>query len=324
VQDVAFSPDGRLALTAGANLRLWDVATGREVRVFIGEGPQQPFRKVVWSADGRRIAISGTGGKVFLRDASGSELRVFDRHTTDVHALAFSPDGQYLVTGAGGFKYDNGKLVHDAANRPVLHDTDLRMWDVATGREVRRFRGHASTIRWVAFSPDGRQIFSGGNSELAILVWDVEKETAVRRIPMRSNLFLCAFSADGSQAAVVLRDAIGVFDLQTGQPVHTLPRPKRPRSLALSRDGRFLAVAFGQISRENNQTVSHDSTVQVYHVPSGEIVREVRGFTHLVWALDLSSDGQLLLAASMDHKVFLRRVSGPPALPWTPPGSPSP
>ncbi len=61
-------------------------------------------------------------------------------HTDEATGVAFSPDGKYLVT--------------------CSHDGTVRLWDVASGKEVRRFTGHTGPTFGAAFSPDGKYILT--------------------------------------------------------------------------------------------------------------------------------------------------------------------
>src|SRR5262249_56963704 len=59
------------------------------------------------------------------------------------------------------------------------YDRTVRLWEAATGKEVRRFPGHAEYVKAVAFSPDGTALASGG-LDAAILLWDVTGRRAGR------------------------------------------------------------------------------------------------------------------------------------------------
>jgi Tol biopolymer transport system component len=141
VNSVAFAPDGRHVLTGSGDgkARLWDVATGKELRTF--EGHSDWVMSVAFSPDGQQ-ALTGSADKTArLWDVeTGQEIRRL-QHADGVRCVAFSPDGQQVLTGS--------------------FDNTARLWDVTTGREIRRFEGHSDAVVSVAFSPDGRQVVTG-------------------------------------------------------------------------------------------------------------------------------------------------------------------
>jgi WD40 repeat protein len=120
-QGVAFAADGRRIVSGGEDktIRIWDVETGQELRAMTGH--TTPVWCVALSADGKR-ALSGAGyvkfsggrpqyknGKPIMEDCTvrlwdvetGHELCKFEGHTGQVHAVAFSADGRYAVSGSG-------------------------------------------------------------------------------------------------------------------------------------------------------------------------------------------------------------------------------
>ena len=74
-------------------------------------------------------------------------------HPDVVDSVAFSPNGSQVLSGS--------------------NDKTLKLWDVATGREIRTFTGHSQWIYSVAFSPDGRQALSGSGDQ-TLKLWDVD------------------------------------------------------------------------------------------------------------------------------------------------------
>ncbi|MCI0461412.1 MAG: sigma-70 family RNA polymerase sigma factor [Gemmataceae bacterium] len=181
---LAFSPDGKTLFSQvgiprpqprlgegiqrlgedGAQVRVWDVATGKERRTGL-EGAWNELHMTL-SPDGRTLAVRGIS---LLETATGRERLKLTGHTADVCSVAFSPDGRTLASGS--------------------MDGTVRLWDLPSGREVgrlgeeaRRFEGR----RWVlavAFSPDGRSLVSGGLDQTAH-IWDVSRITGRPRGPV--------------------------------------------------------------------------------------------------------------------------------------------
>jgi WD40 repeat protein len=107
---------------------------------------------------------------------TGGELLIF-RHPDNVVGLAFSPDSKYLVTSS--------------------FDGSVRLWEVSSGKEVRRFAGHTVAAFGATFSPDGKYILTSGRDGTARL-WDVQTGQEVRRFTgHRSEVRDVAFSSDG-------------------------------------------------------------------------------------------------------------------------------
>ena len=142
VWSVAWSADQRRALSGSDDktVRLWDVETGRCLRVL--EGHTSAVWSVAWSADQRR-ALSGAQDKtVRLWDVeTGRCLRVLEGHTTRSLSVAWSADQRHALSGSD--------------------DKTVRLWDVETGRCLRVLEGHTGDVWSVAWSADQRRALSG-------------------------------------------------------------------------------------------------------------------------------------------------------------------
>ena len=135
VRSVAFSHDSSRALSAAddSTVRLWDVDSGRCLRVF--EGHTDWVRSVAFSHDSSRALSAADDSTVRLWDVDfGRCLRVFEGHTGTVLSVAFSHDSSRALSAAG--------------------DSTVRLWDVDSGRCLRVFEGHTDLVRSVAFSHD--------------------------------------------------------------------------------------------------------------------------------------------------------------------------
>lgn len=155
VYGVAFSPDGRQALSGGATdntMILWDLQTGKAVRRFQGIGGQ--LRTVAFSPDGRKAICAGEATLRLWDLQTGREIQRFQGHTAQTYAVAFSPDGRRLITGGA--------------------DNTIRYWDVASGRELHIFRGHNSAVFSLAFSPGGGRVVSG-SADNTVRLWGLPR-----------------------------------------------------------------------------------------------------------------------------------------------------
>jgi len=158
IVSLAFDPTpsslgGRLLATGSGfgAIRVWDADTGTMVREM--EGSHNAV-SVVYSPDGSLLAAGDSGwgdeSPVRLWDpSSGALQKTLVGHSTDVDAMAFSPNGQVLVSGDW--------------------DGSARLWDLATGEQLQVLQA-GSYITGVAFRPDGRRFATAGFDGL-VWIW---------------------------------------------------------------------------------------------------------------------------------------------------------
>src|SRR5207247_2275680 len=87
----------------------------------------------------------------YVKRSCHLERRTFRGHTRSVNAVAFSPDGRWVISGAGERYY--GAL--------ATQDAELTLWDAQDGRSLRRLSGLKGAVFSAAFSPDGQRIAVG-------------------------------------------------------------------------------------------------------------------------------------------------------------------
>jgi WD40 repeat protein len=201
VHCLAISPDGRWIVSGSGDqtVRIWDAITGQEHRCV---KTTRAVQSVGFSPDGHSIVYAGSidGTISVWATGAGEEIRRLDGHFLNVRGVAFSPNGRSVVCATHDTVWREHRGTFSEDGLPMespASDDAVRLWDVETGHEVRRFRGHKSTIHCVAFSPDGRWIVSGA-SDKTVVVWNAKTGAPIRRLHgHKSAVNSVAFSPDG-------------------------------------------------------------------------------------------------------------------------------
>jgi hypothetical protein len=174
VFDTTFSPDRRLVASAVGsldNLFVWEAATGK-LLLRRREFPPPDFAHgstaVRFTPDGQQIVCAGNN-RIWVYDvATGRKTATLLSHRDIVWSLAVTqaPDGRTLAISGGGSRVDfDGNVI------PGARDYAIRMWDLGSRREVRKFVGHRNDVLSLVFRPKSQQFLSA-SLDGAVRLWD--------------------------------------------------------------------------------------------------------------------------------------------------------
>jgi WD40 repeat protein len=223
----ACSPDGKLLATGGVDagqdvysLRIWDAATGKELRKC--ELPKnEPPTYISWDPrDNGKFAAVVAEDNMHIFDAhTGKEVETLKHYWPS--KVVYSPDGKSLASAGSG--------------------PTIRRWDANTGKEINPdSTSHQGGISAVAVSPDGKYVASGGED---LRLWDAATHKLLRKIDVKGGVTCLALAPDSKTLAAGGRDRIvRIWDAGTGNLIHELKGHKHALcGLAFSRDGKLLA-----------------------------------------------------------------------------------
>ena len=289
---------GSSSTSGGYTLTVKALPVLRPVRTigqpFFRTGPTAlALRSLALTPDGHRALVGG--GKLWVRYpppadlsvplwdlASGERVTALNQgntvHRDTVGAVAISRDGTKALVGSD--------------------DVQLVLWDLATGREIRRLEGQHGALTSVAFSPDGHHAASAADEGL-LLVWDLDSGAVLGRYDALLGHFRAvAFSPDG-------RTVIGgrsngsllAWDYASGADPRVLAGPAASLTkFALAPDGRQLVAG------------AEDGSISVWDLAAGKVERRM-AYPKAIYAVAVSPDGRLAASGAYDGVISLWRLA---------------
>jgi WD40 repeat protein len=341
ITSLAYSLDGKTLATGGSGrgeiAKLWDAATGKELRTLLGSVTGSYHVAVAFSPDAQTLATGTSAGhaveSLILWDtAAGKEKARPNGQMSFVESLAVSPRSGLLVAGnadgsirfwdlaTGGVRATVrghtdavGAVAFSADGRWLAtagRDRTIRLWDMMTWCEdspadLATLKGHTDVITSVAFAPDGHALASGSFDNTARM-WDLPGGKACTTLKAETGA-VSALTFGGGGTVLATATGMGtvkLWDATTGQERATLVKaPVAGDSterfpLAITRDGRTLAS-------RNIQGI-----VTLWDVATGQELLALPRQDGAVTAVAFSGDGKTLATVTTHNKSARKGLIG--------------
>jgi WD40 repeat protein/DNA-binding SARP family transcriptional activator len=308
------------------SVTFFDLTTGKKARPSKRTGSN--VDSLSFSADGKTLATGDDDGSIGIWDVGAKALSdVYKGHAAETNAVTFSPDGRTLYSGS----YDGSTIAWDVSGTRRLGrafaiapdannwssdistdgsmfavspgPNEAELWSAATRTIVRHLRASFGDPHDVHFSPDGTLLGVAG-SKYAV-VWDVRTGRITKTFSVGTGQTrgsnAVAFSPDSRVMAVAdTGNAIGLYDLRTGEPTTKLPGDDgTPLAIRFSPDGTLLASA----------TLS--GNVDLWDVASGKLWARVSNGSDGAYdsTVSFSPDGKLLAIGDTAGNVVIWDVT---------------
>ena len=328
VGPMRFSPDGRwfafgvVLPDASKRALVWDFAARKQVREWVSRTSFVDAHKgyaFVFTPNSQQIVwASELDGRIMRWNLmGGSEPEFFNAHREGVTAMAISPDGRTLATGAGysetviklwevssfrllGLLTNHQGWISDLRISPdgqtlasSSADQTIRLWDLATMVEKGVLSGHGQEVRRICFSADGRKLFSG-DRDGTVYRWPAQAPPARKDVEVtQTDLSNLVLSPDAMQFAGIQQGGVFLGDTRSGElPRSIAALSTKNTTLSFSRDGQYLYVG------------TQAGEIQVWSLKQEKVVQTLRGSAEAVRRLRQDSSGRTLFAVQRNYSVI--------------------
>ena len=192
------APDGTQVIGASfdGTVRIWNLERGGSRLI---QAPRFRKNAAAFDASGDRIVFAGTDPdkRIFVARTDGDDRLVLRGHRGNVLDVAFSPDGNHILSAS--------------------EDGTARIWSAATGTLERTLRGHSEAVDSAAYSEDGSRVVTAG-ADGTVRVWNLDDGRSVIMRGHEGPVYSAEFDRGGDRVVTAGQDGtVRVWDASGGE-----------------------------------------------------------------------------------------------------------
>lgn len=328
IYTIEFTPDSKHILSAGKDksIKLWEVATGNEIRTFSGHLSYILCLKI--TKDGKYFFSAGTDAKIIMWElATGKIIKIFEGHQNRINSLCLNNDETLLIsTGCDwqGFVWDikkaevirKFKVKPDKGTREgtkVLLSKDekslilgndnstVSVINFQTGEPDFELKSRDNFCGGcpvhIDLSKNGKYLLTGSNKG-PLRIWDLKSKSVKYEFAKEQKYYYSVqFTPDGKKIMTSSPEDVIVYDINSqNQLIRIKADEKQINDAKFSFNGKYIAVA------------SSDKTIKLYNSRNGKLIRTFKGFLLAKNAESMNFDAESFYEAHIKNYIDKKTI----------------